>query len=59
MGGSTHQGGNMSVRISEVDSTDHGFSLLVEQDVAVTAQEFDLALGRPRGMGRWFGIHFT
>ena len=49
----------MSVRISEVDSTDHGFSLLVEQDVAVTAQEFDLALGRPRGMGRWFGIHVT
>lgn len=49
----------MSVRISEVDSTDHGFSLLVEQDVAVTAQDFDLALGRPRGMGRWFGIHFT
>lgn len=49
----------MSVRITEVDSTDHGFSLLVEQDVAVTAQEFDLALGRPRGMGRWFGIHFT
>ncbi|NDO78285.1 hypothetical protein GKZ75_08625 [Kocuria indica] len=49
----------MSVRVTEVDSTDHGFSLLVEQDVAVTAQEFDLALGRPRGMGRWFGIHVT
>ena len=49
----------MSVRITEVGSTDHGFTLLAEQDVSVTAQEFDLALGRPRGMGRWFGIDFT
>ena len=49
----------MSVRITEVGSTDHGFTLLAEQDIAVSAEDFDLALGRPRGMGRWFGIHFT
>ena len=49
----------MSVCITQVGESDRSFTMVAEQDVAVTVEEFDRAIGRPREMGEWFGVEFT
>ncbi|RKQ35154.1 SRPBCC family protein [Kocuria tytonis] len=49
----------MSVRITQVENADRSFTLLAEQDVPVSVEEFDRAIGRPKEMGEWFGVEFT
>ncbi|MDO4917924.1 hypothetical protein [Kocuria sp.] len=49
----------MTVRTTMVENDDRSFTLLAEQDVPVTLEEFEHAFGRPRDMGRWFGVEFT
>ncbi|RLZ03698.1 hypothetical protein CWC38_04330 [Kocuria tytonicola] len=48
----------MSVRIAQMKNTGHGFSLLAEQEVPVSREQFDELVGRPEAMGRWFGVTF-
>ena len=49
----------MSVRVTHVQNEDRSFTLLAEQEVPVTVDEFDRVVGRTTEMGRWFGIDFT
>ncbi|WP_260856764.1 hypothetical protein [Kocuria rhizophila] len=53
------QGGIMSVRITQVENADRSFTLLAEQEVPVSVEEFDRLIGRPKEMGEWFGVEFT
>lgn len=49
----------MSVRLAHVHHEGRSFTLLAEQEVPVSVEEFDRAVGRPREMGRWFNIDFS
>ena len=49
----------MSVCVTRIRNDERSFTLLAEQDVPVTVDEFDRVVGRTAEMSRWFGIDFT
>lgn len=49
----------MSVRLAQIEESDRSFTVVAEQEIPATAEEFDRVIGRPGGVGEWFGLEFT